>query len=102
VFIKVCQKGVEKLQSYGLSDVKLLESPFYQTQQTDLKYILELNPDRLLAPYLIDAGFEPLEERYVNWENTGLDGHIGGHYLSALAFMYGSLQYIYCIINFLL
>lgn len=91
LFFSSCKEiKIGKLQSFGLSDVKLLESPFYQAQQTDLKYILELNPDRLLAPYLIDAGFKPLEERYVNWENTGLDGHIGGHYLSSLAFMYAS------------
>ena len=28
--------------------------------------------------------------RYGNWESSGLDGHIGGHYLSALAMMYAS------------
>ncbi len=27
---------------------------------------------------------------YTNWENSGLDGHIGGHYLSALSLMYAS------------
>ena len=78
------------LNAFHLSQVRLLDSPFYRAQQTDLNYILALEPDRLLAPFLIDAGFDPLEERYGNWESTGLDGHIGGHYLSALSMMYAS------------
>ncbi|MCD8539053.1 MAG: glycoside hydrolase family 127 protein [Leadbetterella sp.] len=56
----------------------------------DLKYILALSPDKLLAPYRIDAGLPVKAERYGNWESSGLDGHIGGHYLSALALMYAS------------
>lgn len=80
----------QKLHSFELSDVNLSESPFYQAQQTDMEYILEMDPDRLLAPYLIDAGLEPKAKRYTNWENTGLDGHIGGHYLSALSIMYAA------------
>lgn len=79
-----------RLQTFPLSSVRLLESPFQNAQQVDMQYILELDADRLLAPFLIDAGIEPKAERYGNWENTGLDGHIGGHYLSALALMYAS------------
>ena len=52
--------------------------------------MLSLEPDRLLAPFLIDAGIEPRAERYGNWESIGLDGHTGGHYLSALALMYAA------------
>ena len=63
---------------------------FKNAQDVDLKYILSLNPDKLLAPYLIDAGLPLKAERYGNWESSGLDGHIGGHYLSALAMMYAS------------
>ncbi len=81
---------VQPLKSFPLSSVRIAEGPFYQAQQADMRYMLELDPDRLLAPFLIDAGFEPKAERYGNWENTGLDGHIGGHYLSALSFMYAS------------
>jgi len=78
------------LQSFPVSAVHLLESPFQQAQQTDKAYMLALNPDRLLAPYQSEAGLTPKAERYGNWENTGLDGHIGGHYLSALAYMYAA------------
>lgn len=75
---------------FPLQDVKLLSSPFQQAQQTDLHYILALNPDRLLAPFLREAGLTPKAPSYTNWENTGLDGHIGGHYLSALSMMYAA------------
>nr|WP_315148868.1 glycoside hydrolase family 127 protein [uncultured Flavobacterium sp.] len=79
-----------KLESFPLSSVRLLESPFKAAQQTDLKYILSLDADRLLAPYLKEAGLESKSKNYPNWENTGLDGHIGGHYISALSEMYAA------------
>jgi len=78
------------LQSFALNEVKLLESPFKQAQETDLKYMLSLRADRLLAPYLREAGLTPKAASYGNWENTGLDGHIGGHYLSAISLMYAA------------
>ena len=61
---------------FPLQDIKLLESPFLQAQQTDLHYIMAMNPDRLLAPFLREAGLAPKAPSYTNWENTGLDGHI--------------------------
>jgi DUF1680 family protein len=79
-----------EIKPFHLQNVKLLDGPFFQAEQTDLKYLLTLNPDRLLAPYLREAGLKPKAESYTNWENTGLDGHIGGHYLSALSLIYAS------------
>ncbi len=35
---------------------------------------------------------EPRAQSYTNWENTGLDGHTAGHYLTALAQMYASAE----------
>lgn len=81
----------KRIRLFKLSEVELLPGPFYDAQQVDLKYILEMDPDRLIAPYLREAGLTPKADSYTNWENTGLDGHIGGHYLSALAMMYASL-----------
>jgi DUF1680 family protein len=78
------------LQSFPLSSVQLSKGPFYEAQQTDLAYILALDVDRLLAPFLKEAGIDAPKKNYGNWENTGLDGHIGGHYLSALANMYAA------------
>jgi DUF1680 family protein len=79
-----------QLQPFPLSSVRLLESPFKAAQETDMKYILSLDADRLLAPYFKEAGLETKAINYPNWENTGLDGHIGGHYLSALSEMYAA------------
>lgn len=79
-----------KVESFSAFDVKLTESAFKHAEEMDLQYLLGINPDRLLAPYLKEAGLEPQAENYTNWENTGLDGHIGGHYLSALTYMYAA------------
>ena len=80
------------MQSFPLKSVRLTYGVFKNAQDVDLKYILALNTDKLLAPYLIDAGLPLKAERYGNWESSGLDGHIGGHYLSALAMMYASTK----------
>ncbi|WP_218648131.1 glycoside hydrolase family 127 protein [Winogradskyella forsetii] len=80
----------QQMQSFDLNDVRLTEGPFKNAQDVDMAYILELEPDRLLAPYLIDAGLPFKDKRYGNWESIGLDGHIAGHYLSALAMLYAS------------
>lgn len=79
-----------KVESFRADDVNLTPSAFKHAEEMDLQYLLGINPDRLLAPYLKEAGLAPKAENYTNWENTGLDGHIGGHYLSALAYMYAA------------
>ena len=79
-----------KVEYFGISDVRLTRSAFKHAEDMDIQYLLALNPDRLLAPYLKGAGLTPKADNYTNWENTGLDGHIGGHYLSALSFMYAA------------
>jgi len=80
----------QKVQYFPLKDVRLSESIFDKAMQADRKYMMSMEPDRLLAPYLKEAGLQQKAENYPNWENTGLDGHIGGHYISALSLMYAS------------
>lgn len=77
-------------QTFHPENVRLTGGVFKNAEAVDLKYILALDTDRLLAPYLIDAALPVKAERYGNWESSGLDGHIGGHYLSALALMYAA------------
>ena len=79
-----------KVESFSVRDVHLTTSAFKHAEDMDMYYLLGINPDRLLAPYLKEAGLTPKAPNYTNWENTGLDGHIGGHYLSALSYMYAS------------
>lgn len=78
------------LKLFRIQDVRLLPSPFKSAENLDLKYMLAMSPDRLLAPFLREAGLAPKAPTYTNWENTGLDGHVGGHYLTALSYMYAS------------
>ncbi|MFQ6603146.1 beta-L-arabinofuranosidase domain-containing protein [Flavobacterium sp. C3NV] len=86
----ITSSATAQMQLFDLKEVRLKEGPFKNAQDVDLKYILALNPDRLLAPYLIASGIPVKADRYGNWESIGLDGHIAGHYLSALAMMYAS------------
>lgn len=89
--IQLCaQETTPKIKYFDLKDITLLDSPFKRAQDLDKKYLLDLDADRLLAPFLREAGLQKKAESYTNWENTGLDGHIGGHYVSALALMYAS------------
>ncbi|MFB9289135.1 beta-L-arabinofuranosidase domain-containing protein [Pseudoduganella plicata] len=75
---------------FPLRDVRLADGPFLEAQQTDLRYLLALDADRLLAPFRREAGLPLAKASYGNWEASGLDGHMGGHYLSALALMTAS------------
>jgi hypothetical protein len=75
----------EAVQPFALTQVRLTAGPFYQAQQTNLQYLRDFDVNRLLAPFEREAGLTPKASAYGNWESSGLDGHIGGHYLSALA-----------------
>jgi DUF1680 family protein len=77
-------------QLFPLSDVRLLPSYFTQAVAANREYVLSLDPDRLLAPFLREAGLKMKKEPYPNWESEGLDGHTAGHYLSALSHMIAS------------
>ena len=78
----------EKVRMFPLSDVKLLDSQFKRGDDLNVEVLLKYDVDRLLAPYLKEAGLQPKAQSYSNWD--GLDGHVGGHYLSALALAYAS------------
>ncbi|GAA1972196.1 beta-L-arabinofuranosidase domain-containing protein [Microbacterium pumilum] len=67
--------------------VTLLDGMFRDAEQVDLDYVMTLDPDRLVAPYLREAGLPPRADSYGNWESSGLDGHTAGHYLSATAWL---------------
>lgn len=74
--------------TFALSEVTLLDSPFKQAQDLNVEVLLKYDVDRLLAPFLKEAGLTPKGESFPNWD--GLDGHVGGHYLTALAIHYAS------------
>jgi len=90
--------GQDKLysNSFFLGDVKLLDGPFKHAQELNIKTLLKYDINRFLAPYLKAAGLKPKAENYPNWESEGLDGHMGGHYLSAMAMNYAATGDIRC------
>ena len=78
------------LERVPLQQVRLLPGEHFDAQQAGARYLLELDVDRLLYPFRREAGLpQPTDAdgnpvtSYPNWEETGLDGHIAGHYLSA-------------------
>jgi DUF1680 family protein len=76
-----------------LSAVRLTGGPLKHAQDLDAKYLLELEPDRMLAGYRVRAGLEPKAEGYGGWDAVNsrqLTGHIAGHYLSAVSLMYAA------------
>ena len=73
-----------------LANVRLTGGPLKNAQEQDMKYLLSLNPDRMLAYYRIRAGLEAKAPGYTGWDGDGrnLTGHIAGHHLSAVSLMY--------------
>ena len=68
---------------FPISDVTLLDGPLKKARDLNIEVLLKYDCDRLLAPYRKEAGLAPKAKAYPNWD--GLDGHVGGHYLTAMA-----------------
>lgn len=68
---------------FPLGDITLLDGPLKHARDLNVQVLLKYDCDRMLAPYRKEAGLQPRKPSYPNWD--GLDGHVGGHYLSALA-----------------
>jgi DUF1680 family protein len=81
-----------RVRPLDLSNVRLLGGPLKQAQDITAKYLLELEPDRMLAYYRQRAGLEPKAKPYGGWDGGGrnLTGHIAGHYLSAVSLMWAA------------
>lgn len=79
-------------RALDLSQVRLTGGPLKNAQDLTAKYLLELEPDRMLAYYRIRAGLQKKAEPYGGWDGSGrnLTGHIAGHYLSAVSLMYAA------------
>ena len=68
---------------FPLGDITLMDGPLKHARDLNVQVLLKYDCDRMLAPYRKEAGLQPRKPSYPNWD--GLDGHVGGHYLSALA-----------------
>jgi DUF1680 family protein len=87
----LCIASAHALELAPIRDVQLLDSPFLHAQNTNKEYLMALDTEKLLAPFRREAGL-PFKESYGNWESSGLDGHMGGHYVTALALLYAATK----------
>jgi DUF1680 family protein len=84
------------LQPFALTDVRLLDGPFLDAQKRNEKYLLQLEPDRMLHNFRVNAGLTPKAPVYGGWESVktweGIraHGHTLGHYLTAASFQYAA------------
>src|SRR5262249_47955069 len=75
-----------------LTAVRLTGGPLKMAQDLDARYLLSLEPDRMLSLYRKRAGLTPKGEPYAGWDADGrqLTGHIAGHHLSAVSLMFAT------------
>ncbi|XP_059665212.1 uncharacterized protein LOC132311344 [Cornus florida] len=82
------------LKDVSLHDVRLNDpsSIHWQAQQTNLEYLLMLEPDSLVWSFRKTAGLPTPGRPYGGWEHPKYDlrGHFVGHYLSGAALMWAS------------
>lgn len=85
---------------FNLSEVTLLDSPFKTAMDLNIGHLMQYDVDRLLTPFIrqaglssgVYAGWLSQHPNFENWGGGGFDlsGHVGGHYLSALALAYAA------------
>ena len=78
----------DKAEPLPLSAVRLLPSPYLDAVNANRRYLLTLEPDRLLHNFMTSAGLKPKGEVYGGWEKDTIAGHTLGHYLGALSLMH--------------
>jgi len=77
------------VEPFPLSGVRLLDGPFRDAMLRDQRYLLSLNPDRLLHTFRLNVGLPSSAQPLGGWEapDCQLRGHCLGHYLSAVSLM---------------
>jgi len=87
-------------QHFDLEEVQLLDSPMKTALDGNARLLFDYDADRLMTPFIRQAGLTT--GKYAGWvsqhpsfSNWGLsdwslEGHVGGHYLSALALAYAA------------
>ena len=90
---------------FDLEQIILLDGPMKKAMDLNIQMLMQYDTDRLLTPYVRQAGLADTQdknskyyqwtEKHPNFSNWGdpsfdLSGHVGGHYLSALALAYAA------------
>lgn len=68
--------------------VRLTPSIWADAVEANRKYMMSLEPDRLLHNFRKGAGLKPKGAIYAGWEDQSIAGHTLGHYMSALALLH--------------
>ncbi len=81
-----------RVRAFALQDVRLLDGPFRRAMELDRRYLLSLEPDRLLHAFRLNAGLPSAAQPLGGWEEPKCEvrGHFVGHYLTACALMHAS------------
>jgi len=78
-----------KLRPFDLQAVRLRPGAALEALETNRRYLMGLDPDRLLHMFRVTAGLASHAEPLGGWEapDNELRGHFTGHYLSACALL---------------
>src|ERR1700756_629729 len=78
-----------RLRPFDLSAVRLRPGAALEALETNRRYLMGLDPDRLLHMFRVNAGLPSSAQPLGGWEapDNELRGHFTGHYLSACALM---------------
>ena len=90
--VRAFEDRILRAHRIPLDRIRLTGGPLKHAQDLDRAYLLELEPDRMLAYFRERAGLAPKAKPYDGWDGGGrnLTGHIAGHYLSAVSLMYAA------------
>ena len=92
---------------FDLEQVTLLDGPMKTAMDLNIQMLMQYDVDRLLSPFVRQAGLSSTTNTsspyyqwltkhpiFPNWGDSSFDlsGHVGGHYLSALALAYAACR----------
>lgn len=80
------------IRAFDMHQVRLEPGLFRVAQEATRRYLHELDPERLLYAFRVNAGLPAPGEPLGGWERPDCEvrGHFVGHYLSACGLMYAS------------
>src|SRR6476659_801883 len=78
------------VQPFNLQAVRLRPGPVLDALETNRRFLLALDPDRLLHMFRVTAGLPSTAAPLGGWEapDNELRGHFTGHYMSACALLW--------------
>ena len=94
-------------QHFDLEEVTLSDGPLRQAMLTNAQLLLQYDANRLMTPFVRQAGLSATTDTtspyyqwatrhpsFTNWalSSWSLEGHVGGHYLTALSLAYAALR----------